>query len=68
MKEETFQMVMTQVWFIVFGISLGATIVEPWFWWMPVFILICLVITRKLIKHIDGKVKRYEEIQSKSDH
>lgn len=55
MRQEKFEMAMSNVWFLMFGLSLGAFLIDSWFWWMPVFIIVCLVVARVLIRRIDRK-------------
>lgn len=55
MRQEKFEMAMSNVWFLMFGFSVGVTSIIPSFWWMPVFIIICLIVARVLIRRIDRK-------------
>ena len=53
MRQEKFEMAMSNVWFLMFGLSLGAFLIDSWFWWMPIFIIVCLVVARVLIRLIE---------------
>lgn len=55
-KKSRFEMAMSNIWFLMFGLSLGAWLVDNRFWWMPVFIIVCLIVARVLIKLNDRKV------------
>lgn len=56
MRQEKFEMAMSNVWFLMFGLSLGAFLIDSRFWWMPVFIIICLIVARVLIHHVIGRI------------
>lgn len=44
MTDTQFEMLATQVWIFMFGVSIGATLVDfKFFWWLPVFIILVLV-------------------------
>ena len=47
MTDTQFEMLATQVWIFMFGISIGATLVDfKFFWWLPLFIILVLVAYR----------------------
>ncbi|MBO0477927.1 hypothetical protein DOK76_12710 [Vagococcus sp. DIV0080] len=47
MTEKDFEMLATQAWFIMFGVSVGAALVDfRSFWWLPLFIIVVLVVYR----------------------
>ncbi|MFW3538027.1 hypothetical protein [Vagococcus fluvialis] len=44
MTDTQFEMLATQVWIFMFGISIGAMLVDfKFFWWLPLFIILVLV-------------------------
>lgn len=57
MTDKQFEMLMTQIWLIMFGVSVGAAVVEPKvFWWLPLFIIGVLVAYRFYVGLIDWRV------------
>lgn len=47
MADTQFEMLATQVWIFMFGVSIGAMLVDlKFFWWLPVFIILVLVAYR----------------------
>ncbi|MDT2747035.1 hypothetical protein [Vagococcus fluvialis] len=47
MTDTQFEMLATQVWIFMFGISIGATLVDfKFFWWLPLFIILVLAAYR----------------------
>jgi hypothetical protein len=56
MTDTQFEMLATQVWIFMFGVSIGAMLVDfKFFWWLPLFIIICLFVTRGLLRIIDKR-------------
>ncbi|WNF91318.1 hypothetical protein [Vagococcus fluvialis] len=44
MTDTQFEMLATQVWIFMFGVSIGAMLVDfKFFWWLPLFIILVLV-------------------------
>jgi membrane protein implicated in regulation of membrane protease activity len=47
MTDTQFEMLATQVWIFMFGVSIGAMLVDfKFFWWLPLFIILVLVAYR----------------------
>ncbi|UDM70171.1 hypothetical protein [Vagococcus fluvialis] len=47
MTDTQFEMLATQVWIFMFGVSIGATLVDfKFFWWLPLFIILVLAAYR----------------------
>lgn len=47
MTDTQFEMLATQVWIFMFGVSIGAALVDfKFFWWLPLFIILVLVAYR----------------------
>lgn len=51
----------TSTWFFWMGVSCGLLKEDlTFFWWVPVFLLVCLVIVKLTIYLVDKKVKKRE--------
>lgn len=47
MTDTQFEMLATQLWIFMFGVSFGAMLVDfKFFWWLPLFIILVLVAYR----------------------
>lgn len=61
-SDEQFQMLATQVWILFFGLTIGwAILIFKVFWWLPLFMIVMLIIARKLIHKVERKMNEYEQ-------
>lgn len=56
-EQEKFEKVMSNVWFLMFGLSTGVFLVDSQYWWLPVFIIACLGVARILLKRVKHHAK-----------
>lgn len=62
MTNEQFQKLATQVWIFLFGITVGWFFLFPsFFWWLPLFMIVMLIVARELVYQAEKKVMKHEQ-------